>query len=108
MTKLDRPIITDETLFLIIDGKDCPTLKNFYENIGEQLQFPDYFAFNLDSFDELMNDLSWIDEPQIILLIVNFELFLGQEEKEKLKAITQILDNAILENDFIHFEWFYK
>lgn len=108
MTKLDGPIIIDETLFLIIDGKECPTLKKFYENIGEQLQFPDYFTYNLDSFDELMNDLSWIIEPQIILLIINFDLFLDQEENQKQKAIIQILDNAILENEFIHFEWFYK
>lgn len=108
MTKLEGPILTDDALFLLIDGKDCPTLKDFYENIGEQLQFPDYFAFNLDSFDELMNDLSWIDEPQVILVIVNFSSFLDQEENQKQKVVSQILDNAILENEFIHFEWFYK
>lgn len=108
MTKLDGPIIIDKTLFLIIDGKDCSTLKSFYENIGKQLNFPDYFTYNLDSFDELMNDLSWIDESQIILLIINFDLFLNQEENKKQKAVIQILDNAILENEFIHFEWFYK
>lgn len=86
----DSPeLLADQTL-IKIDSKKCRSLREFYETVAEELKFPDYFGFNLDSFDELMNDLSWIEEEQLLLYFYNSELFLINERNEK--KLTTLLD----------------
>jgi len=76
-----------------IDGSKVPSLKAFYEAIAQALKFPDYFGFNLDSLDELLNDLSWLEEDHILLYISNSEAFLSQEKNAGKKAdLLNLLD----------------
>ncbi len=44
-----------------IDGQKATSMKDFHEQIGEALNFPDYSGKNLDALDEMLNDLEWID-----------------------------------------------
>ena len=53
----DTPEELDAFSLIRIDAKRCKTLRDFYETVAETLHFPDYFGFNLDSFDEMINDL---------------------------------------------------
>lgn len=76
-----------------IDGKDCQTLRDFYENIAKIMHFPDYFGFNLDSLDELLNDLSWIEDEKLLLHVSNSELFLCKERTEsKIFTLLDLID----------------
>ncbi|WP_266369283.1 barstar family protein [Tellurirhabdus rosea] len=76
-----------------IDGRQTPTLKAFYEAIAVALDFPDYFGYNLDSLDELLNDFDWLEDEKVVLYIANSDAFLAQEPKEeKIVDLLNILD----------------
>jgi hypothetical protein len=87
-----------EILLVNIDGKSCKTLDTFYKIIGSQLKFPDYFGENLDAFDEMITDLTWLEEDAIIIKIINFDALLSDEvleDEEDCKGlILSILDSA--------------
>jgi len=59
---------TEKTLVAIIDGEHTDTLEKFYSSIASQLKFPDNFGNNFDAFDEMMNDLDWLEEDRIYLI----------------------------------------
>ena len=78
-----------------IDGQKVQTFKAFYEQIARELKFPDYFEFNLESFDDLLNDLDWLDADKIALYITHSDAFLSHEKSEAKKAeLLTILDVA--------------
>lgn len=62
-----------------LDGTKCTTLREFYETIAKAMEFPDDFGFTLDSFDEMLNDLSWIEDESVVVFIKNSEAFLEKE-----------------------------
>ncbi|MBU1823189.1 MAG: barstar family protein [Bacteroidetes bacterium] len=65
-----------------VDGSQATTLKAFYEQIALALDFPDYFGQNLDSLDELLNDLQWIEEQKIVIFIDHSSDWLSKEKSE--------------------------
>ena len=76
-----------------IDANKATTLREFYEIMAEVFEFPDYFSFNLDSFDELMNDLSWIENEKLLIYFSNSEMFLSKERNDsKTIALLDLLD----------------
>jgi len=78
-----------------IDGTKSQTLTGFYKEIARALEFPDYFGFNLDSLDELLNDLSWIKEDKIVIFITGSEYFIANDpDPERLHNILVLLDET--------------
>jgi RNAse (barnase) inhibitor barstar len=75
-----------------IDGAKTPTLKSFYQAIEKALSFPDYFEHNLESLDELLNDLEWIKQADVALYITNADGFLAQEKPAKILELLNLLD----------------
>lgn len=80
-----------------IDGSKCKSLKKFFSEIAKELRFPEYFGHNLDAFDEMINDLTWLGYEAVIIIITNFEdlLILEAEDEEDPKGlIVSLLDQA--------------
>lgn len=104
MQTFKNNIVVNGIFLAFIDGQQCAVLSHFYEEISKALNFPDYFTHNFDSLDECMNDLSWISEKDIHLLIFNYEDLL-YEEKYNLEVINNIFAHAIseLEDNGKHF-----
>jgi len=75
-----------------IDGAKAPTLKTFYQAIEQALSFPDDFEHNLESLDELLNDLTWIKQADVALYITNSAEFLSQEKLTKILELINLLD----------------
>lgn len=79
----------------VVDGSKSTSLKDFYEVIGTALEFPDYYDANLDSLDELLNDLEWLDDSQVVIWIPNSDNWLIKEKSaEKIVAVIDLLDAA--------------
>ncbi len=98
MTRLETQYITAGNTYLgIINGNASTTLDDFYKEIKTALQFPNYFGNNLDALDECLNDLSGIEEEDIVLLIINYVSFLSEEESKK-QIVADIIANAEAEN----------
>ncbi len=77
-----------------LSGSKIHWLDAFYENIADLLQFPDYFTNNLDSFDEVINDLSWLDEATIHIYITEYSAFLKEENSLKRLQVIELLGRA--------------
>ncbi|MFN4146958.1 MAG: barstar family protein [Runella sp.] len=81
-------------LVVEIDGLKVSSLKVFFDKMSKALSFPDDFEFNLESFDDMMYDLSWLNVPKIVLYFTNFEAFLSTEKATKRAEVLEILDVA--------------
>jgi RNAse (barnase) inhibitor barstar len=104
MQTFKNNIVVNGIFLAFIDGQKCAVLSHFYEEISKALNFPDYFVPNFDSLDECINDLAWIEEKEVRLMIFNYEDLLF-EEKYNLDVINNIFANAIseLEERGVHF-----
>jgi RNAse (barnase) inhibitor barstar len=88
---------TEKTLVVVIDGEQIDSLDKFYEQLIVQLKLDDDFGRNLDAFDEMINDLDWLDEKYIHLIFRNYDSFLSEENDESREIILTILDDAAAE-----------
>ncbi len=88
---------TEKTLVAIIDGEQTDTLEKFYASVSSQLKFPDNFGNNFDAFDEMINDLDWLEENRIYLIFRNYDEFLSEENDEAREILLTILDDASTE-----------
>lgn len=78
-----------------IDGNKASTLRGFYEEIADALAFPEEFGFTLESFDDMFNNLSWLEEDKIIVYITNSEHFIEKERNpNKLATLLDFLDGT--------------
>ncbi|MBD2699932.1 barstar family protein [Spirosoma sp. BT702] len=75
-----------------IDGKKTLTLRQFYEEIAELLEIPD-FGFTLDSLSDSLNDLQWLEENRIVLYFTNTDSLISKErDPAKIGALLSVLD----------------
>ncbi|MFY7825996.1 MAG: barstar family protein [Flectobacillus sp.] len=81
-------------LLVYIDGEDNLTIEQFYTSISSKLGFPDTFGNNLDAFDEMLNDLEWLNENQIFIVFRNYDDFLADENDELREVLLTIMDDA--------------
>lgn len=60
-----------DEIFIVraIEGKNCTTVDDLFEEFATKLSFPDYFGYNWAAFDECINDLSWLPSKAYILMI---------------------------------------
>ena len=69
-TRLD---FQKQTLEYFIDVRNIKTESDFLRKMDEVFQFPSYFWMSLDSLDDCMMSLEWIEEPHIIIHVVHLE-----------------------------------
>ena len=67
-TRLD---FRKQTLEYFIDVRNIKTEAAFLRKMNEVFQFPSYFWMSLDSMDDCMMSLEWIEEPHIIIHVVH-------------------------------------
>lgn len=90
---IEKNQIASEFSVIEIDAGEVTTLREFYEVLAKALHFPDYFGFNLDSLDELLNDLTWIEDEKLAVYFNNSERFLEKERNEtKILTLLDLLD----------------
>lgn len=78
-----------------INGEGCKTIEEFYSEISKGFLFPSYFNHNLDSLDECLNDLSWLNAEKYILIIENVSLFLSSEKNELRDKIFDLINESL-------------
>ncbi|QHV95464.1 barstar family protein [Spirosoma endbachense] len=75
-----------------IDGKKAQTLRQFYEEIADLLEIPD-FGFNLDALNDSLNDLQWLEDERIVIYVTSSNEFISKErDPAKLGSVLSILD----------------
>ena len=61
------------TLEYFIDVHNIKTEAAFLRKMNEVFQFPSYFWMSLNSMDDCMMSLEWIEEPHIVIRVVHLE-----------------------------------
>lgn len=90
--------LPDDYSIIELDGHKTLTLRGFYEEIGDALAFPEEFGFTIESLDEMLSDLSWLEDEKIVIYISPSEHFIEKERNpEKLSTLLNLLD-AICED----------
>ncbi|GAB3687050.1 hypothetical protein GCM10027592_00110 [Spirosoma flavus] len=75
-----------------IDGKKTITLRQFYEEIADVLEIPD-FGFNLDALSVSLNDLQWLEDRRIVLYFTDTDSLISKErDPAKVGALLSVLD----------------
>lgn len=74
-------------------GHKCITANGLFDEFSAVLQFPYYFGYNWNSFDECLNDLQWMSADAYILCISQSESIL-KLPNEDFKALLTILLSA--------------
>ncbi|QDK83486.1 barstar family protein [Spirosoma sp. KCTC 42546] len=75
-----------------IDGKHTQTLRQFYEDIADLLEIPN-FGFTLEALNDSLNDLQWLEDDRIILYFTNTNELVGKErDPAKMGSILSVLD----------------
>ncbi|MBO0939736.1 barstar family protein [Fibrella sp. HMF5335] len=78
-----------------IDGNKAKTLRQFYDQISDALEFP-HFGNNLDALNDALNDLQWLEDEKIVLYFTNTDQFISQErDPKKLASILAILEATV-------------
>ncbi len=93
LNRLDELIKKAEgqkALVKIIDGNNCKTREQLFEEFEDVLEFPDYFGHNWQALDECLHDLSWLPAMAYILIIKDFNKVL-KDSKEDKKILIDIL-----------------
>ncbi|MFD2573963.1 barstar family protein [Spirosoma soli] len=75
-----------------IDGRKTLTLRQFYEEMADLLEIPD-FGFNLDALNDSLNDLQWLEDQRIVLYFTNTNDLISKErDPAKMGSVLNILD----------------
>ena len=75
----------------IVDGDKSKDLKAFMKETANAFQFPDYYSGNMNSFMEIINDLSWLNANDYVLAITESSKFLKDESVSEQDYIKQRL-----------------
>lgn len=90
--------LPDNYSIIELDGQKTQTLRGFYEEVADALAFPEEFGFTLDELDEMLSDLSWLEDEKIVVYISQSEHFIEKERNpEKISTLLNLLD-AICED----------
>jgi hypothetical protein len=75
-----------------IDGQKAITLRQFYEEIGDLLEIPN-FGFTLEALNDSLNDLQWLEDERIVLYFTNTNDLISKErDPAKMSSILNVLD----------------
>lgn len=101
MTRKSYDIIpSEDTVFILIKGKDIHSLTDLLEIFSQSLQFPEYFGNNLDALCDMLTDLQWLPYQHIIVIIKNDIPYFENDKdiKEELLEIFRLADEEQMEN----------
>lgn len=79
---------------LHIDGKEVPSLEEFFPIINEGLQCP-MPRKNLASFEKLFRQLEWLEGAKVRISITNGAHFLIEEDTQIRKKVLEIMIDAM-------------
>ena len=91
---LDTAYYTEnDTRYVFLDGGSCKKIDDCYASLQQQLSIPVYFGKNLDALEEVLDDLEWVKEKRIKIIILDNGSLL-QHDLAKKNAFLEILHTA--------------
>ena len=76
--------------YVFLDGRACKKMDACFTTLQEQLSIPAYFGKNLDALEEVLDDMEWIKEEKIKIIISHTNSLLENDLAKK-KVFVEIL-----------------
>ena len=76
-----------------INGRRINSKQSFLDVVGEAFTFPAYYGRNWDAFEEMINDLSWI-EARGVGLLYDYVYRFAEEQPKEWQVALSILQGA--------------
>lgn len=86
-----------DIITVLLDGTELPDLRIFFKKVVADLDFPKH-TIDIATFEEQINDLSWLDGAKVRMSISNAKDFLIEEDAQVRKTMLGIL-LAAMENE---------
>jgi len=89
----------DRDYIVYIPGLLCKNKYDFFRITAQSFTFPTYFGYNWDSFDECINDLSWLNFSSLIIVLDDFsQLFAYEKEARRVLMLVLFEMNTYWSN----------
>lgn len=86
----------DNIGYISIDGNNCVNISSLFDEFSRKMRFSDYFSDNWNSFDECINDLSWLEVEKYLISINDADkVLLGDDGN--FEAFIEILYDTCVE-----------
>lgn len=86
-----------DIITVLLDGSELPDLRVFFKAIVAELNFPKH-TIDISTFEDQINDLSWLEGAKVRISISNAKDFLIEEDTQIRKTVLGIL-LAAMENE---------
>jgi len=73
----------NNTRYVFLDGNTCKKMDDCYHTLQQQLSLPAYFGKNLDALEEMLDDLEWVKEKKIKIIISGLASLLQHDLAKK-------------------------
>ena len=77
---------------------NCTNTSVFFQEMKQALKMPDYFGENWDAFFDILCDLSWIQQYQVILFHADFPFVDIEKNKIYFDVVMDAIRNWRLDN----------
>ncbi len=75
-----------------IDGNRTVTLRQFYEEMADLLEIPN-FGYTLEALNDALNDLQWLEDERVVLYVTDTVNFISKErDPAKMGSVLNVLD----------------
>lgn len=78
----------------VMNAAGCQNLPDFYSVFGQSFEFPAYFGFNWNAFDEMINDLEWMVSDAYISVFTNAHQLLERAPPQDFQHLLECLTDA--------------
>jgi hypothetical protein len=82
----------------LLRGERCGTRDSLFHEWAAALQFPYYFGWNWDAFEECLHDLDWLGTSALTLAVSNAPELLN-DEPSQLPTLYSILGGSLQERE---------
>jgi RNAse (barnase) inhibitor barstar len=82
----------------VIDGRAAATEPDFFAALSAAFDLPDYFGFNWNAVDEVLDDLTWLPAEEYVLVVRNAVWVIDDEPQERLRILVDVLRTASVDD----------
>lgn len=88
--------VKNNTFSIVIDGMEIRTKEQLLTTMKDALSFPDFFGMNWDALDDLLHDLSWLEDVESVeIVFTNSDQILSADTYNNKAVFQRIMDSAV-------------
>jgi hypothetical protein len=84
-------VASENHMVITLDASKVRSIDEVMRYLSVNMSFPNYFSHNLNSFEECINDLEWLEDKKIVLIISNSKYLLTTENPSVKESFIEVL-----------------